>query len=336
MDNLELIKQPYHVTVSQYNYNIYEERVLLRVIEKLQKSFIYDGSLESFKQLNQKLNQDYQLELPVKDLLRAGTKKYKQVELALDSLMTKLVKMEGVDRKHGKYKICSSLVLGYKYFMGKERVKIKLSKEIISYLCSSLSSYTKFSFQVAFNCSSPYTVRIYKYISHWREKNNNFITILSVQKLRECLLLGDKYKRANSIKQIILDPAIRELKKNADVWFSILSSIKKGRKVVGWNIKIHKREFSQDSNLSTRTIPVALPQLAKAPPSYTGTTELEARMLKEYRLSPWQVTHIFKEVGEKEIRKTLNDISLVKNSKGVHNIGAYTAVAFNKKYALNL
>jgi plasmid replication initiation protein len=63
-----------------------------------------------------------------------------------------------------------------------------------------------------------------------------------VDSLKLRLQLSEKYKRAIFVKNFILNPAVDELKKKSDVWFEILDPIKEGRKVVGWEIKIHKKD----------------------------------------------------------------------------------------------
>ncbi len=149
--------------------------------------------------------------------------------------------MKGIDKKEGEYEIRSKLLTEYRYFFNNQVVEICLSRSVLAYLLS-LSSYTRYSFSVAFNASSPYTTRIYQYLSHWRDKSSGYTIPLKADMVRETLSLGEKYRRANSIKQFILAPAAKELKAKSDIYFSIKEPIRDGRKVIGWKIVIHKKE----------------------------------------------------------------------------------------------
>ncbi|MEM7175835.1 MAG: replication initiation protein [Chlamydiota bacterium] len=234
----KLIKQPYHITCSRNDYNIHEQRVLIRILEKLQKEMVLKKTpLDLFDDLKSGVT----LSFKVKDFMLRNSKNYFSVRNSLDSLMSKDIGMRGSEKNKGCYFIKSKLISEYKYYLNNEFVEVTITKSVLAYLLS-LSPYTRYCIDVAFNTQSPYTSRIYQYISHWRDKYNGFIMVLKVDTVKELLSLGSKYKRANSIRQVILLPAMKELKEKADIWFSIKEPIKEGRKVVGWKLQLYKRK----------------------------------------------------------------------------------------------
>lgn len=243
-----VIRQPYHVTISGYDFNIYEERVFLSVLKEIQPYFSFKTSHMEYIESLKENEKDVIIQFKIRDLMLAKSGRNKEVANALDGLISKKIKIKGYDKKYGDYDFCSSLILEYKYFRSKEFVKLKISSEMMSYLCASMSNYTKYSLNVAFRCSSPYTIRLYKYLSHYSDfsEKNKLLTITVLQ-LRSWLCLGEKYKRPNAIKQKILIPAQKELESTADVWFEIISPIKESRKVVGWKLKIHQKKSKKPS-----------------------------------------------------------------------------------------
>ena len=57
--------------------------------------------------------------------------------------------------------------------------------------------------------------------------------------LRKWLQIEEKYKTPSKIKESILDSAMKELKKKADVWFDIANRITKGCRFWGWEFNIY-------------------------------------------------------------------------------------------------
>lgn len=106
------------------------------------------------------------------------------------------------------------------------------------------SEYTAFMFEVTMLCKNKYTPRFYKMLCSWKRKGKCYMTI---DELKTWLQLGSKYKTYAGIKQHILEPVFKELKKFADVWFDIAHpefESKEGTKVVGLCFRIETPELS--------------------------------------------------------------------------------------------
>ena len=331
---LSLIRQPHHITTARYAFTLQEQRILLKLVSLLQGQIKYSKPLQ---EVLSELNGSQTFSIRVKELMRARNKKYKEVKHALRSLLRKEVVINGTDKDSGKYEYRANLLSSYRYFENNEFVEIEVSKTVLG-LFLAMSSYTKYSFDIAFNSSSVYTSRLYQYISHWREKPDGFKINLLLDVLRDRFSLDEKYERPGAIMRFIIVPALQELREKADIWFTIEETIKEGRKVVGWKIKIHKRgaEPKETAQLQLIDIPAVppLPPLQPIAPRQPTQKQLYRRFIETFKLSAWQATAILESVPQKEITQTLYEIQVVKSDARVRNIGGYTAKIFNKKYNL--
>lgn len=309
---MDIIKQPYAITTSCRNLSVPEERIFKVVIRNLQNNL-------TFGEIIQK-KEDYVLKVAAKSLLPEGSKNYSKLYQALDSIPKKRIQIK---LKNGD-RIFTGLILQAFFCEKRDNIEITLSKYLMPILLGLSRGYTQFSFKNSFNLSSAYSTRIYEVLCHWVNGSKKITNIFwSFHDLQDMLMLSKSYLRAGTIEQKVLKPAMKELKSKADVWFSIESKIKEGRKVIGWNIKIHKKKEIEKP-----------PKLLENKTSKQQT--LYENMLSKFQLSPLQAEKILKKVNEKEIGKTLYQIQIEHLSNKVQNLGAYTAKVFDQKYNLGL
>ncbi|MEM7174286.1 MAG: replication initiation protein [Bacteroidota bacterium] len=241
----ELINQPYKFTVSHYVSDTHIERIMTRIIEVLQPSMVYKEVSQSNNIFDNRV-----ITLKNKLLLPEGSRNHHCVKRALDKMMSCKIKIQGNDKK-GEYELFTGLISKYKYYKNSEYVSIEMSNELLRYILDNKKGYTRYVANVAFNSSSAYTMRLYKYVCHWRDKADGFLLDIYISFIRKMLTLGDKYSTSGGILQRILIPSMKELEEKADIWFSIKEPIKEGRKVVGWKIQIHKKK-EENKQLSSR------------------------------------------------------------------------------------
>ena len=318
-----LIKQPYHLTVSRNSFNIHEQRILIRILECLQQEMVYKQSPVA---IGTNVASERVLRLKTKDFMRKGSKNYVAIRQALNAMLKKEVRIQGIDKKDGRYELVSNLISEYKYFYNNEFVEITIPKSVFPYLIS-LSSYTKYSFTIAFDASSPYTCRIYQYFSHWRDKKSGFEMTVHIDQLRAMLDLGKKYERANGIRRFILTPAIKELKEKEDVWFSIKEPIKEGRKIVGWVFKIHHRDAHKK------------PEKALPPPPKNPKNKEKGKIIEDltntFKLTHWQAVKVYNHVPHEALHKALYPIRWQIANKEINkNIGGYTWSTLCRSFGL--
>lgn len=229
-----LIKQPYAITMARHRLNVHEMRIMVRIIEAMQPNMVY---AEDRSVVQQTLLGDTILHLRTKDLLPSKSENYACVKRALKSLEQKVISIRGKDSK-GEYETNSRLIMKSKYYLHNQMVEIQLDRDLLPDLLALAKNYSQYLVEVALNSSSHYVMKLYLFISHWRDKTKKTVML---ETLRDLLQLETKYEKPKDLKKRILDPASKELKKRADVWFEIVAPIKSGRSIRGYIFKIYKR-----------------------------------------------------------------------------------------------
>ena len=227
----ELIRQPYNLTIARYTVNIHEQRILVRILQALQKGM----SDDPFMTIRENLFQDKIICLPTSSLIPKGSTNYTHIKKALKSLREKTIEIRGY--QNNKAYVClTGLILKSKYFQNNEKVQIHICKDLLPFYCCLAKGFTKYSTSTFFNISSPHTLRIYQELCHWASNKVN--KIIYFEDFKKILNVECKYKLSGNFKQAVLLSAQKELKEKADVWFDIIGEVKEGRKVVGWKVKI--------------------------------------------------------------------------------------------------
>ncbi len=227
------IKQPYAITVAKHNFNVHEMRIMTRITQALQKDMVYG---KTRLEVQKTLFGDKIIRIPTQSLLPKGSQNYAVVRRALRSLEEKSMLIRGKD-KHGPYEATARLIMKSKYYLNNEMVEIQLDRDILpDYLA--LASYSKYMAEVSFDSSSRYVMRMYQFISHWKDKTKKVVTL---DELRDVLELGDKYSKPKDLRKHILEPCIEDLKKRADVWFDIEAPTKTGRSITGYVFRIYTK-----------------------------------------------------------------------------------------------
>jgi len=231
------VRQPYAITVARHNFNVHELRIMTRITQALQKDMVY-GKTRS--ELQKTLLGDKIVRISTKSLMPPGSQNYSVVKKALKSLGQKTMVIRSKD-KYGSYETTVRLIMKSKYYLNNEMVEIQLDRDILpDYL--SLASYSKYIVEISMASNSRYTMRLYQFISHWRDKTKKVVTL---DELRDILELGEKYEKPKDLRKFILEPSIKDLKDRADVWFEIDKPIKSGRSITGYVFSIYKRNYNR-------------------------------------------------------------------------------------------
>lgn len=123
-----------------------------------------------------------------------------------------------------------------KYNEGEGTVTLGFSPGVAEHLTLIHDQFTRYKLKQIGNIGSFYGIRLYELCCQYRKAGQRTIAL---PKLREVLDLGDKYDRANSLRQRVLDPAIKEINKHTDLRV-VIEPERKGRKVVGFHFDIRQ------------------------------------------------------------------------------------------------
>jgi len=227
------------LTQSRYDFNLVEKRAIYYIIREVRKNFIEkaDGQRTLFDNLV--------VTLPTKELKKHNLE-LKQVYKSLYELRKKTIYMETDE---------NIIAVGYiNYFDHRKYenfIEIEVSKKILPFLVELAQQYTEYDFLIAMTLQTKYTQRFYEYCQQYRNLGYFKITI---EELRNKLMLTDKYPRYAHLKTKILDVAQKELqtlfdKGECDVYFTYSGEPKEARtpKVLRFSV-ISKMTELQEAN----------------------------------------------------------------------------------------
>lgn len=188
------IIQPNQVTIARYDYNIWEKRIMYKLIEFLQKEMRKEVTLE-------KSLYDVYFEFSHQDI-DANYDAQKYIKRALDTLSSKKIIIE---KKNDYW-------TGNLINWGRDRngkIRISVSNLIIPFLTDIAKGFTAYSAVVAMALKSSYSQRLYEMCSRFRDTKKWFV---APETLRDMLNLPKSYQDYKNIRIRVLDVAQKELK----------------------------------------------------------------------------------------------------------------------------
>ena len=322
-DNMKefLQKQPHRITMAKHNLGIHQLRIMTRLIEQLQP---FMGMNIDFS----KPQSDLVVRVKIGELIINNN--IKPLRTALDSIMKKIVRVFHYHEKEditsgGTTEVGMPIIKKYVHTHGTQYVDLSIDGELLPQMLDLARGYTRYNLKIAFNTSSPNVLRLYQFVSHFRDKPQ---VHLHVDTLRTWLQLENKYAMPKTIKQRILEPAMRELKDKADVWFEIADRITDGRRMKGWKLNIYTKTPSKKTLDKHQHQPDSSPK----PKPFGMCSEL----VSKFKLSERQADKLLQKVDAKDLHKELYQINLLILGGTLKNIGGYTAKMLAEKFNLRL
>ena len=128
--------------------------------------------------------------------------------------------------------------------------EVEVSSEIMPYLVALAENFTTYDLTVAISLKSTYSQRFYEYCSQYKNRANKTF-FFTVEKLREMMMLEDKYANIAHFKQKVLDVAQKEIKDlydkgQCDLWFEYAVKDTDKRKVLSYFFFVHTKEDEQN------------------------------------------------------------------------------------------
>jgi len=182
-NNKELV-QSYILTTAKYDYNVYEKRILYRIIELMQE-------LTEGKKLNERYNVqnnlfgDVDIQMPTKSFLKdEKDNNHSIAKKALLALNQKQIKTED-NNVFRAFNLIERPVIDKKAGM----VSFRLSPFIASVFMDFSKGYRKYELQTAMSFESVYAMRFYEIFSNQKKP----ITF-TVEQIKGMFNITDKYK----------------------------------------------------------------------------------------------------------------------------------------------
>ncbi len=311
-----LQKQPHRVTMARHNLGIHQIRIMSYIVYNLQH-------LMSLKINHAEKQNDIWTKVRISDLVIGSN--VTPLRNALEGLIKKTVRIKHYIEEESTFlEIGVPLIKEYNYKHGSSFVELQISGHLLPQLIDLARGYTKYRLEVAFKTSSPNVYKLYQYVAHFRDIPQ---INCNVSLLRKWLQLEDKYKKPADIKRRVLEPAIKELKQIADVWFDIAERVTDGRKMVGWKFNIYTKKEGKKTPSESNTKQQASNQ-------NPVKERLLKRLIEQYSLSKKQALNAIEKIDTKKLQKALYDINLYKDT--ISNIGGYTVAFLSKQFDVKL
>jgi len=186
----------------------------------------------------------------IKDYMRKFDKNIRNYEyirkIAKDLTSTSI---EFEDRYKKEF-VMFSFVSKVKYKTG--MLEVEFNSELLDYLLEVKEYYLKYRLNDLMRLNSKYAIRIYKILKNKYEKTKRFqkdvYLTLSLDELRNMLVLGKSYQKYSHLKEKVLEISKREINSKTDIEFDY-EEIKTGRKVTHLRFKIKaKKNYENDKN----------------------------------------------------------------------------------------
>ena len=188
---------------AKYNITIYGQRLLIRLVECVQKYINQpidsEGSINSVEIGTWG---DAVIDIPIRNLLMDDTdKNYAAVKKAIKALMDTILEYED-DRRYTVMRILTRA----DYDRYDRNVKIKVEKEIWECMLNFSKGYVSYNPEVALNLKSKYSLFFYKMVAG----KSNPVTY-KLETLREILGLETKYKETRDFVKWVIKSSKEEL-----------------------------------------------------------------------------------------------------------------------------
>lgn len=111
--------------------------------------------------------------------------------------------------------------------MGDGTIELVFDPKLIKYFTGLTERYTYLEIQTLLTFSSIYSIRIFNLLKQYKLKRKTY----SVEKLKEMLLITDKYKNFSDFKRYVIEPAIKDINEHSTMKVSYETNGTKGKKV---------------------------------------------------------------------------------------------------------
>lgn len=190
------VVQSFIYSVSRVKLGLYEQRILLKVIEHAQ--IVLKGKL--IKNMLFRMEHDLEnirIEIPVRYILSDGSKHYEDIREAALSLMGR--KFEYWDSQ-AKAWYSSPIIYNVAYVQGSGLLSFYVSKLLFDVALDFTKGFCKYDLEKALSLNNPAAVRMYALMS-----NQSHTISYPIIELKKMFGVEDKYKQtADFIKKIIV------------------------------------------------------------------------------------------------------------------------------------
>lgn len=215
------IVQSFIYSVSRVELSLYEQRILLKVVEFAQQQLKGRLIKNCMFRMEHTLD-NVRIEIPVRYILTDGSKHYEDVREAASKLMGR--RFEFWDTNSGAW-YSSPLIYNVAYVEGGGLLSFYVSKMLFDVILDFTKGFCKYDLETALSLSSPYAVRMYALVA-----SQSRPIVYTIGQLKKMFGVEDKYKQTRDFLIKVIDAAKKNLD-DAQCNSFTYSKIKSGKKV---------------------------------------------------------------------------------------------------------
>ena len=226
------IKQSFVLAISRVRLSLYEQRILIKMVEHGQQRLKGLWLRENLK----KLPHDYdnvRIAFPIRYILSDGSQHYEQIEAAARSLCTRRFEFEDDERKVW---YCSSLIHGVQWKKRSGIISFYVDRVFFDVLFDFSRGYCQYDLQQVLALPSPYAVRFYILMNQ-----QNAPISFNVPFLKNMFGVSDKYAQTADFIKKVVEPARKALDDAGCNSFTF-TRLKSGNKVTSLTFTPVKRQ----------------------------------------------------------------------------------------------
>lgn len=215
------IVQSFIYSVSRVELSLYEQRILLKVVEFAQSKLKGRIMKNSLFRMEHDLD-NVRIEIPVRYILTDGSKHYEDVRGAAIKLMGR--RFEFWDTNSRAW-YSSPLIYNVAYVEGGGLLSFYVSKMLFDVILDFTKGFCKYDLETALSLSSPYAVRMYALVASQTRP-----IVYTIGQLKKMFGVENKYKQTRDFLIKVIDAA-KKILDDAQCNSFTYSKIKNGKKV---------------------------------------------------------------------------------------------------------
>lgn len=230
--------QSYIMTSAKYDFDIYEKKILYRIISLAQPQLAgrkLDGGV--------KINQwgDREIVMPLSDISIPSD--YYRVKKAFLKMMERIYQYQD-----DRIWMAVALIINPKIELHSGVAQFRVTREVWDLILDFSKGYSKYELGVAMEFTSVYSMRFYELMS-----NQESPVVYTIEWLRDRFCLTDKYKQINDLIRKVVEPARKELDRLAPFSFT-WEYVKTGKKVTALKFIPLKHPENRDPEVMNREL----------------------------------------------------------------------------------
>ncbi|MCP4485808.1 MAG: replication initiation protein [Gammaproteobacteria bacterium] len=139
---------------------------------------------------------------------------------------------------------------GFVYSKTKGEFEFKITPEIQPYLLKLKQHFSRYRLTDVYRFNSAFAWKLYENLNRWKKTGAWYIQL---EELKELLGVSDKYLRFNSLREKVIDPAIKEINNKSDI-FTTYEKESRSNKVIALKFFIDKKHKEEILNIENQKI----------------------------------------------------------------------------------